>query len=44
MVQKAFFALVLEDMKDNQSMHDPKVVETLSKHKFEFNSETLKIL
>jgi len=44
MVKKAFFALVLEDMKENQSMYDPKVVEILSKHNFEFNSETLKIV
>ena len=44
MVQKAFFSLVLEDMKTNPGNHDQKLVSELAKHEFKFNAVTDKLL
>lgn len=44
MVQKAFFAFLLEDMRDNSALHDADVITQLKAHEFKYSSKTVKIL
>jgi len=44
MVQKSFFALLLEDMKANPSKYDSQIIEALSKSNFKFDATTNKVL
>mmetsp|Transcript_6786 Transcript_6786/g.10925 ORF Transcript_6786/g.10925 Transcript_6786/m.10925 type:complete len:215 (+) Transcript_6786:422-1066(+) len=45
MVQKSFFALLLEDMKQNDPMiYHPKILDELRQHDFKFSNKTNKIL
>lgn len=44
MVQKAFFSLVLEDMKANPGKHDQNIVSQFSKHEFKYSPATDKML
>ena len=44
MVQKAFFALLLEDMRSNSNLYDSEVINNLTKHEFKYSAKTVKIL
>lgn len=44
MVQKAFFAFLLEDMRDNQHLYDSLVIHQLKEHEFKYSAKTVKIL
>jgi len=44
MVQKAFFAFLLEDMRQNPTHHDADVMRKLEEHEFKYSAKTVKIL
>ena len=45
MVQKAFYALLLEDIKENQeALYEPALVDQLRKGQFKFDGNAVKIL
>ena len=45
MVQKSFYALLLEDIKENKtSLYDKEIVNTLHENNFKLDAKTTKIL
>ena len=44
MVQKSFYAMLLEDIKDNQKMYPEPFVNKLRENNFKFDNKNNKIL
>ena len=44
MVQKSFYALIMEDMRLGASHYPPALVQQLKLHEFKLNAQTTKLL